>query len=147
MTEFARFYILYTHWFSHLRESTRAICPERTRVRIGDSGLSFSGKRQGRFESESNLWFFTSREGIRFGGFHSQFDAQLAACLLFTRVSQADDPSEVRTIMASFSQAPPVPVSRTVTEVTRTDLPNAERPTWQAQFLRLLFEPALARSS
>ncbi len=115
-------------------------------MRIGDSGLSFPRNRQGRFESENSLWFFTSREGIRFGGFKSEFDAQLAACLLFTRISQAEDPSEVRTIMASFSQAPPVPVMRGVTEVGRTGSHHAERPTWHTQVLRRLFEPALARS-
>ena len=115
-------------------------------MRIGDSGLSFPRKRQGRFESDNDLWFFTSREGVRFGGFNSQFDAQLAACLLFTRVSQAEDPSEIRTIMANFSQAPPVPVNRSVSAASKTEPKNNERPTWQAQVLRRLFEPALARS-
>ena len=61
-------------------------------------------KRSARFFEQDGQWYFRSREGIRFGGYPTSFDAELAAVLLFSRVNQAEDITEVWMVMTHFMQ-------------------------------------------
>lgn len=47
--------------------------------------------RSSRFVETEAGWYFVTREGIRVGPYASEFDAELAASLLITQLSQLDE--------------------------------------------------------
>ena len=75
-------------------------------MRISDTPLIPRHKRSERFFAVDDQWYFNSREGIRFGGYATRFDAELGAHLMFVRISQADSAAEVHAVMAHFVSMP-----------------------------------------
>lgn len=113
-------------------------------MRASDTATVTLQTRSARFFEADGQWYFNSREGIRFGGYVSQFDAELAAHLLFVRVSQADDAAEVRTLMVHFMRTPLVALARPA----MATMPIApEQSRWQIPALRRWFEPAPSASA
>lgn len=110
-------------------------------MRANDLFVTELQPRTSRFFDDNGQWFFRTREGIRFGGYTSRFDAELAACLLFTRVSQADSDIEARTVIAEFAHAQPMPYARsTATIEPETRLQPRVRQGTAAKALRRLLE-------
>ena len=102
-------------------------------MRVSDNSCAPRPGRTDRFVNRAGAWYFSSREGVWFGGYVSRFDAMLAAHLLFARVSQAVDATEVRQVMAHFTAVAAVPVVR-VTHDAPSDAPQPARwrlPGWQ----------------
>lgn len=108
-------------------------------MRASDTTAVTLQTRSARFFETDGQWYFNSREGIRFGGYASKFDAELAAHLLFARVSQADDAAEVRTLMVHFMRTPLVALARPAAATNTPAAPEQSR--WQIPALRRWFEP------
>ena len=121
-------------------------------MRTSDTTFLPSMKRTERFFEAENQWYFNSREGIRFGGYPTRFDAELGAHLLFVRVSQAETAGEAHAVMAQFVNTPLVALARSPAP-TNNAAGNAagnaaapEQNRWQIPALRRWFDSGRTRS-
>lgn len=117
-------------------------------MRATDPLTSPAQPRTERFHQHGGAWFFRTREGIQVGGFPSLFDAELAACLLITRLAQSESDAESRQAMNLFLHAPPVAFTGTPAPPAAGTRTQAARPRWQfGDSLRRWLEPEPLRTS
>lgn len=86
-----------------------------------EAGRNAGRQRTERFVERDDGWHFKTRENILVGPFPSVFDAQLAASLLITRLSQLERDEDSPQVIHSFISSACKPVARRV-ETPSVDL-------------------------
>lgn len=79
--------------------------------------------RSERFFKRDGGWYFKTREGIAVGPYSDEFDAELSASLLISRLAQLEQGEDPRHAIRRFQDDPAVgPLARRMEAMSRSDL-------------------------
>ncbi len=78
--------------------------------------------RTTRFIETEEGWYFRTREGLSLGPYAEQFDAEISASLLITRLSQMDGNTDAKAVIQRFMTDPSNAVLVQAPKVERTEV-------------------------
>jgi hypothetical protein len=97
------------------------------KARNSDTNLDAEHLRSSRFKESEDGWYYVTREGITVGPFEDQFDAELSASLLFSRLAQIGSEADAVNEIHRFINDPMNPIARADSNVTRPSSTQAAK--------------------